>query len=337
MKFKALITAISKYFALGNKNMKEVKVISLLTLISFLVSLGISDICANIFPNDIKIGEQIIISGVLFVVFLIIELLYYFRTLLKLQKEEFKFWDIKNSGDNELYSIRSNFHKVVQDAKDEDDIFIIHFIKEFKKLSKKISEVAEKQELFVNADYFLNADNVIKVFPSYDESVWYYTWQIKNADNELFNQEAWCQFFEKTAKLIELKKMKEIKAILILPNLEMQNHERISKLLAFYKTNDGISCKILDETRFKKILDYNSFNNHDDFGIYGSKLLYIEKYFEEEVTGYFVKNKDIIDGYTKLFNHLWVSDTIALPNPSKETHRLSVTDLINFDKNFVIK
>ena len=282
----------------------------------------------------ITLGEQIIIGICLFIAISFVEFLYFYNQSLQHTKQEHKFWEIKSTGDNELYNIRTNFHKVVQDAKDENDIFVLHFMKEFKKLSNNIVEVAEKKELYVTADYFLNTDNVLNAFSNPDDSFWHYTWQINNADEELFDKEAWCLYFEKTPKFVQTKKMKHIKAILIFPDLSFVEHPRISKLLAFFKTNNDITCKIISLKRFTNILNQNSFSGTDDFGIYGSSLLYIEKYVGSEAAGFFIKDKQRINNYGNLFNQLWDSDSMTLPNPSKETIKVEVTSLINFDKTY---
>jgi len=127
--------------------------------------------------------------------------------------------------------------------------------------------------------------------------------------------------------------MKHVKGILIFPDLSLAKHPRIENLLAFFKTNKNITCKIITLSRFKNILNQNSFAKTDDFGIYGSRLLYIEKYLDTEAAGLFVKKKHVIENYTNLFNQLWNSDSMAVPNPSVETTKVEIASLIDFDKN----
>jgi hypothetical protein len=284
--------------------------------------------------KDISNGEKIIISVILTILSILFTLSYDFKIFLSTQKKEFKLWELKTKGDNELFTIRSHFHKLVEESKDENDLFLVHFMKLFKKLSNKIAEVSEKNELSIEADYFLNSDNVLNAFSGFEESYWYYTWQINNLNEELFDdKEAWCLFFEKTAKLVETKKMKEIKAILIFSDLSFIQDPKIQKVLAFFKTNPNNTCKIISKERYTKILKQNSFISTDDFGIYGSNLLYIEKYIGIEAAGLFIKNKHIIEDYKNIFNQLWNSDTMTQQNPSKETKKVEVTELICFCKS----
>ena len=266
---------------------------------------------------------------------MLLEFLYSYNEYLQLKKEEHKFWEIKDKADEDLYNIRSSFHTVVQDSKNDDDIFVLHFEKEFKKLKKKIAEVAEKKELFVSADYFLNADNVLKVFPSYDESIWRYVWKIENVDESLFKEHAWRQFFEKTAKLVQQNKMKEIRAIIVLGKPEFIESERIMKLMDFYKTNERINCRLISKESYIGVCKLNSVEtSNSDFGIYGHQLLFIEKYQDEDVKGFFSKEQSEINDYSKLFECFWEATTITDDNPSNESTPIDVDSLIRFDLNY---
>lgn len=283
----------------------------------------------------ITLGEQILIGICSFIAISFVEFLYFYNQSLQHIKQEHKFWEIKNAGDKELYNIRTNFHKVVQDAKTENDIFVLHFEKEFKRLQRKISEVAEKKELFVAADYFLNADNVLKIFPSYDESVWRYVWKIENVEHALFKEHSWRQFFEKTAKMVQQKKMKEIKAIIVLNKLEYLESERIKKLLDFFQTNENINCRLISLESYQSVCKINSIEiSLSDFGLYGHQLLFIEKYHDGEVSGFFSKDASQIHDYSKLFECFWEATTITDDNPSRESTIIDVDSLIRFDLSY---
>lgn len=319
--------------------MKEIKFKTWITIVSLSLSIiiGLVSEILKIKPdNPFNIEGFFIKSGILFISLSMIELLYLTKISLKEKLKQIDLWNLKYDGDKELFNIRENFHKVIEGAKDEDDIFVVHFNKEFLKLKRKISEVVEKNELYVNADYFLNADNLLKVFNGYDDSYWYYTWQINDPNEKFFEEMPWHQFFDKSTKLVEQKKMKEVRAILIFQNLDqIVTHPKIQKLLTFYKTyHDNINCKIIDKDVYIKLLRNNSFTNFNDFGIYGNTLLYLEKYLETEAAGYFVKDKNIIKNYTSLYEKLWEHDTIAQPNPSIETSKLTFNSLFNFDQKY---
>lgn len=318
--------------------MKEFK-----TKIGFAItSLLISIIIGTVLPSvvvffsrgqlSITLGEQIIIGICIFIAVSFVEFLYFYNLTLHHTKQDHKFWEIKSNGDNELYNIRTNYHKVVEESKVENDIFVLHFQKEFKKLQRKISEVAEKKELFVTADYFLNADNLLKIFPSYDESIWRYVWTIENIEYPLFKEHSWRQFFEKTAKMVQQNKMKAIQAIIVISKPEFVESERIKKLLGFFKTNDKIDCRLISTENYVSVCKINSFEtSHSDFGLYGKLLLFTEKYHEGEVRGFFSKDISQIHDYSKLFECFWDATTITDDNPSTELATIDVDTLIKFD------
>jgi len=321
--------------------MKEVKTKIGFAIISLLLSILIGTILPSLveyFSNGkvkILLGEQILIGICSFIAISFVEFLYFYNQSLQYIKKEYPLWELANKGDNLLYNIRTNFHKVIQDAKTDNDIFVLYFEKEFKKLQRKISEVAEKKELFIAADYFLNAENLLKIFPTYDESVWRYVWKIENVEHCLFKEHSWRQFFEKTAKMVAQKKMKEIKTIIVLNDQSFIESTRIKKLLGFFKTNDGIDCRLISMESYATVCRLNSFETSlSDFGLYGHQLLFIEKYQEGEVTGSFSKDITQINDYSRLFDGFWEATTITDENPSKEISKIDVDTLIKFDLNY---
>lgn len=321
--------------------MKETKIKLLLAILAIFISILLGIFLPGIVDKisggteKVTISEQILVALVLSIFFMFLEFLYSYNESLQLKKEDHKFWELKNKGDQDLYSIRTSYHTVVQDSKGENDIFLLHFSKEFKKLKKKISEVADKKELFIAADYFLNADNVLKVFPSFEESTWRYVWKIENIDIPLFKEHSWRQFFEKTAKMVQQKKMKEIRAIIVISKPEFIESERIKKLLHFFKTNDGIDCRLISIKDYECVCKFNNVEiSLSDFGIYGNHLLFIEKYNDEEVSGFFSKDASQIHDYCDLFECFWEAKTITDDNPSKESKTIDVDSLIKFDLSY---
>jgi|SRR5688572_14317674 len=301
----------------------------LFAILSTIVALFI-----DVIEPDVKVSSQIIIGIVFFIAASVVELILHTHFYSKFKKGDYEIWSTKSNGENTLNEIRLNYHKVVNHSLGENDLFLLHFEKEFKKLSNKISDVAEKKELFVNADYFLNADNLLRIFKTYDEKSWRYSWQIDNPEEKLFEHESWCQFFEKTTKLAELNQMKEINALLAFKDLSFASHPRIKKLLDFYKTNKGISCKIITKERYKKICDYNSFSNIVDFGLYGNQLLFVEANYEPEISGYFSKDKHKINEYSNLFMQIWNTESVAEENPSTESTKVTFKELFIFDTTY---
>lgn len=313
--------------------MRTAQIQILVGVIFLLISLIVGYIVGKIEP-DAKFSTQLIISMVFFISASVIEIIFHTHFYAKFKKEDYQIWSTKSIGEMTLNEIRLNYHKVVGDSLGENDLYLLHFEKEFKKLSNKISDVAEKKELFVNADYFLNADNLLRLFKNYEEKSWRYSWQVDDPSEKIFEYESWCQFFEKTTKLAELNEMKEIKALLVVKDIAFLEHPRIKKLLDFYKSNERLECKIITKERYKKICDYNSFSNVVDFGLYGNRLLFVEASYEPEISGYFSKDKHKIDDYSNLFTQIWNTESVTTENPSTQTAKLTFKELISFDTTY---
>jgi DNA-binding PadR family transcriptional regulator len=283
----------------------------------------------------ITVGEQIVISISLFVAISFFEFLYFYNQSLQHLRHEYRIWEIKEKGDKVLYDIRASFERVVNDARSADDLFVLHFDKEFKNLSKKISEVARKKELFVASNYFLNAENVLKAFKTENKGVWRYVWIIENVDEPLFKEPEWAQFIEKTAKMVENGKMEAIYSIIVLGKQELGESERVKKLLDFFKTNNCIDCRLISKDNYSTICERNSVNKgYDDFGLYDDQLLFVERYEGHQITGSFSKDPAQIEDYMQLFSSLWDATSITGENPSTQTTKITVNELIKFDLNY---
>ena len=157
--------------------MREAKNQLLLGVIALLVSGILSYFIGRLEP-DIKFSTQVSLTIIFFVASAVVEIILHAHFYSKFRKGDYELWSTKSKGETTLNEIRIKYHKVVNDSLGENDLFLLHFEKEFRKLSNNISDVADKKELFVNADYFLNADNLLKIFRTYEEKSWRYSWQI---------------------------------------------------------------------------------------------------------------------------------------------------------------
>ena len=304
-----------------------------LLVLSILVSGLVGTVLPNIFT--VTKGEQIIIYLSSFVACSFLELIYLYNQSLQIEKREQQLWEIQFRGDKELYDIRACHVQVIQDAKDENDLFVHHFEKEFRNLRKKIADVARKKELFIASDYFLNADNVLKVFKSEGTGIWRYVWIVEDVTEPLFKEPEWSQFIEMTAKMVADGRMKEIAAIIVLGKPEFRTSPRLVKLLDFFKTNAGINCRLITKDNYLTICERNSVTKgYDDFGLYDDQLLFIERYEGHQITGTFSKDPTQIEDYLHLFVSLWAATSITGENPSTQTTLVTVNELIDFDLNY---
>ncbi|MDP3296003.1 MAG: hypothetical protein Q8N09_00145 [Thermodesulfovibrionia bacterium] len=282
---------------------------------------------------ELTLYEQILFSISLFIVFLLLDILWIVAHRLNLLSREAELWLLRNNGDWELSNIRTSFAKIIQNSYGKRDLFIAHFMKEFQRLSNKIKDVTEKQELRVAADHFLSVENVLDAFSGDDERIWRYTWPL-SAGQKLFDDLPWKRYFEATTKMVIEKKIECIRSILILDNASLINDSGIKKLMDFFHSNERMDCRLILYDVYKKICSDNELPPHYiDFGIYGRRLLFRTEQYEPEIIGTFSKDANLINNYVNLFDAMWNADSVTIKNPSTVTEIVTLEELFKFDND----
>ena len=279
----------------------------------------------------IMLYEQILFSISLVIVGLLFDILLILSNRLNQLSIKTELWLLRNKGDWELSNIRGSFTKIVEDSYGKSDLFIAHFMKEFQSLSRNIKNVTEKQELQVEADHFLSVENVLDAFSGDTERVWRYTWPL-TVGEKLFDEFPWKRYFEATAKMLNEKKIEDIRSILILDNFSSITDSRIEKLLDYFHSNKKMNCRLILNDVYQNICSDNQLPSHyKDFGIYGRRLLFRTEQYEPKIIGTFSKDIDLISNYVNLFEAMWNSESVTRKNPSTVIEVLTLEDLFKFD------
>jgi hypothetical protein len=316
--------------AIRTESVKQISVMLLSLLVSIIIAFVPDWYKTSTFTN----ADQIILGFLSFGTFLLIDMVWLTYDYTRLKKDDVEHWEMRQDSDTDLANIRANFHKIYQEAYSKNDLFISHFRKEIQELSMNIKEVAEKQELYISADHFLSVENVLDAFEGDSERIWRYTWPIDATDEALFDPLHWKQYFEVTIKMLNQGKMNKIQCILLLKEPQIINSPRIIKLLNFFKATPSMDCRISTQKKYEEICASDGFAiNSKEFGIYSSQLLYINEQYQPVIRGIFTKDPNRIQAYRKLFNTMWTLESVSDENPSKQSNKISLAELFNFDEN----
>lgn len=279
-----------------------------------------------------SLPEQVILSVTLFSAFILLDLCYLVSKRLQLKIKEVRLWKLKELGDRELSNVRESFFKLIENSYGDKDLFVTHFIKHLRQLEQEIKQAADTNELYVQADHFLSAKNILDGFLGSEERVVRWTWPVSGND-KLFDDLPWKHFFEKTAQMAQSGNIKSVKAIFIIDSSDEIDSPRFQKLLRFFKTNPNMECRLILAKDYQYVCRDNHVpSNYQDFGIYGDRLLY-RTY--EEAKGAFSKHSPTIENYIKLFDTMWSSVGITRENPSTDSTKVTIEDLFSFDEREV--
>lgn len=310
-------------------NTSEIKRQVIVLILSLTISILLSFV-PEWTGTPIKLAEKILFILGLFNVFQLLNILWTVSNSAARQAKEYELWSLREIGDRELTNIRACFAQIVRESYGEKDLFVTHFIEEFHELANKIENVAKRQELRVQADHFLHVDNVLDAFQGDHEKIWRYIWPI-SADGKLFDNLPWKRYFEATAGMVR-QNIEQIRAIIILDDLRLTAVPRVKKLLDFFYTSEAMDCRIIKRVDYETICaDNNIPANYLDFGIYGTRLLFLTEQYEPDIIGIFTKNAILIRNYKNLFDTMWNSTSITKPNPSNTTRIVTLGELFTFD------
>lgn len=279
-------------------------------------------------------ADEVLFGASLFIAFLLLDLLWVTNKLAARAAHEDSLRLLREDCDGDLENVSRSFVRLAREAYGNNDLFVGHFRQKIRLLAQTIAVVAERHEMRVQADHFLNVDNVLDAFQGDTERVWRYTWDVGNGNEQLFDELAWKRYFERTATMVGDGRISEIRTIIVVDEAAAATTRRIEILLGFFKTNPGYSCCIVRRMDFQKLcVDSGLDCGCVDFGIYGTRLLFITEQYEPNVIGVFTKDPTLIERYSRLFDSMWDSPSVARRNPYQAGTRVTLDELYALDES----
>lgn len=277
--------------------------------------------------DDFTLPDQIGLSVGLFAVGVLLDVVYLLSRGADKQVEEYNIWTLRSRADNLLNNIRAHFAEIAREAQGTNDLFVSHYQEKVEELHRAIKESAEKGELRVTTNFWMNADVVFNILDGEKKPTLRYTWPIEKGE-ALFNDMAWNKSFQVTGDLADEGKL-EVQALLIVATWSVLQEPNVAALLDYYKNGKGQECRIILEKNYDQVCEGNEIpKNYLDFGIYGKHMLFRSEVYRPVYVGSYTKDASVIAKYTKFFDHIWRAAGTK-KNPSKESRSMSAEDLIN--------
>lgn len=312
------------------KDSTEVKKQIIVLLLSLLIS-----VLTVVIPDWAKLNftkaDEIFLGIMLFISFLLIDVFWIISKYADREKKAEQTAVLRDHFDKTLASIRTCFSHIAGTSYSTKDLFVTHFVKQAHEFESKIRDVAERQELRLRADHFLNLDNVLDAFHGDPDRIWRYTWLV-DAKHRLFDHN-WKRYFERTACMLEKGEIKQARSLLVLDDISLLTTPRVAKLLDFYHTHKGMECWVISRSDYLAICaDSGVPASYLDFGIYGNRLLFLTEQYEPEIIGIFTKDPKAVEHYRLFFDSMWGTPSVAKRNPSTASDPVSVEDMFSLDE-----
>ncbi len=282
-------------------------------------------------PVSFSSSDRLLLSLLSFVAITLVRIAWLDAVNVKQQRLDNETWEILHIVDSDMHNSRKYYTDVVSMRYGKNDVFVKQCIKKIRQLTEDIRIAAQNMDLRVEKEHLFTVKDVLDIYKDDDERIWRYSWPI-DLSRELFEHDAWRQYFEETALMLRKRQLKEIHILLILNDRAALDNPRIKKLLDYFKTNRKNVCRYTFEERFKSICGQHGIpdKNWIDFGIYAKKLLFIAD-ADASANGLFTKSAPLIEKYCNIFDFAWEKGH-TYANPSQcETH-VTLDELFSFDE-----
>ncbi len=214
----------------------------------------------------------------------------------------------------------------------DDDLFVAHFQRHANNLGGDIRKAAQLDELWVGNHHFGSVDKVMSAFLGEGKPLHRSVW-IMLPNERLFELHADLEYFRLFAEAAHKRKIAGVHSLCVVNSYEHVNDPRIQAFLHFYKTHPRFDCRVVLADEYAKArTDAQISSEFVDFGIYGTRQMFLTTCYEPERAGVFVRNSAQVRKYTEFFDTIWNSRTVK-EDPSIAEKRMTLDELIAIDEH----
>lgn len=150
-------------------------------------------------------------------------------------------------------------------------------------------------------------------------------------NDRLFELQPDREYFSDFAKAAAKRSFGGVRSLCVVESEEHLKDTRIAAFLDFYKTTPKFECRVVSKSEYdERLTDDQLSREFIDFGIYGTRMMFLTASYEGVRKGVFVRRTEDVVKYTEFFESIWKSRT-AKGNPSTRKDRLSVDELFAID------
>jgi hypothetical protein len=234
--------------------------------------------------------------------------------------------DLVREAERHIQAIRDSVKRIVQCGK--NDVFASYLLDQLESLATVCIDASTKGVLRVTEHQFGTAQLLMNAFG--DKKLFRYIWRMLPGQR-LFEDVAWRKHFELTSSLA-ISGAIEIRTLLIMPDLRACEAANIEQVLGFFATQENMSAKIVTNANWDAcVVDHGISADCIEFGIYGANLLYEASAYAPVSLGSWSKNAVEIERYTRFFEAIWKSQTVAIDNPVAAQQKVRMSQVMAVD------
>lgn len=275
--------------------------------------------------------ESTMLGVMIWSIITLTEVYYQTSSLYEERKSELEIWKSESEFDLKLLNIRDAYRKILLGKKSSIDIFQSFFDERITEVEKKLLFTAERNELHLEQSHVVSINALLGSFDGKPEDTLRMIHFLE--DNEFFFDMFAKQYFYSVYRLIQQRKIREVKRLMIYDN-ETQLRDLLSeKLFRFHSTNKNFSYKVMQREVFVNMLRDYRLDVPKDFGIYGNKYVYVAQVNNiENIVGFWLRNEQRINQFVSFFDVCWASPNAKLITTPEAQQKLTIDQLFEMPK-----
>jgi hypothetical protein len=233
------------------------------------------------------------------------------------RKRHTELWVLEHDFDLLLSNIRKYYRAILAEFHGESDLFKNYFEDRFSELAAALQKAAERRELFVKDFHFQRIDLLLSEFRSDATGILRYVWIIHKGES-LFTEE-WKHYCDQILSGTNDGAIRGVRALLVLGEGVTEDDTCIKKLAGFYEFSKSHDYRLVGDSKYRMQARDNRIDaQYIDFGIYGSRYIFLTQSYGDVTAGMFCKDAAVISRYVQFFDLIWES------NAAKKLQRASV-------------
>lgn len=256
-------------------------------------------------------GEQYIFGLLLFVALGIVELLVLAGDAFRKEQRLQKAWDARAQLDAQMQEVRRMLHEVgEQPHPGETELFSEYFRKKLGDLEHALRDACSKREIQINETMLEVTSWLLEAsYHGRENDIFRAIHFSQDEDNEFFFDDHARRYFRQTYDLVQLKRIKGVRRIILYDNVSDLADPRIVRLIQFHQAHQDYEVRLLPIRTFHSFLaDYNLQHAARDFGVYGTQYLYKALVNRpDEIVGFYSRDVEEIKRFTDCFDTCWES------------------------------
>jgi hypothetical protein len=255
-------------------------------------------------PNALSNFESFQLAGITFIIVTGVELLDLAKDILAIRTEEHRTWAAQDQFDSLLTSIRSDYRNMGLHAENEDPGFVREMVRQrVERLRDDVHLAAENKEIYVDNNHAIDTTRVTNLFRENKANCFFEVFKITDG-GEVFDVYGGA-YFKQIFELVSSGHIKEVKALIVVDTSDASAKEKTSNLITFYESQSCYDARVISLDDFKRLHQDAGLEGFEDFGIYGTLLIFRTASYEPEPRGRYSYDSLKIKKHREFFYSCW--------------------------------